>query len=69
MELSPDGYEQITTKIQGIEVALNEGFFELDAALRHLRTASGELHELRHILNDVCLLVPDTAEPPGPGAA
>ncbi|MDR2053803.1 MAG: hypothetical protein LBP80_10345 [Treponema sp.] len=69
LELSPDGYERIMNKIQDIEDALNKGFFEPDTAARHLRTASGELYELRHTLHEVCLLVPDTAGPVGPGAA
>jgi hypothetical protein len=69
LELSPDGYERVLKKIQDIEDVLNKGFFEPDTAPRQLRTASGEMYELRRIFNEVCLLVPDTAGPSGPNAA
>jgi hypothetical protein len=69
LELSPDGYERIMKKIQDIEGVLGNGFFEPDTAVRCLRTAYGELGELRRTLHEVCLLAPDAAEPPGPGAA
>jgi hypothetical protein len=69
LELSPDGYERIMAKIQAVEDALDEGAFDSDAALRCLWTAGGKLYELRRTINGVCLLVPDAAGPPGPGAA
>jgi hypothetical protein len=69
LELGPDGYERITAKIQAIEDAANKGLFDPDAAPRHLQEVYGGLRELRQTLLEVCFLVPDTADPPGPGAA
>jgi hypothetical protein len=69
LELSPDGYERIMAKIQAIEDTANKGFFDPDTALWFLRAINGELRGLRQILREVCLLAPDTAGPPGPGAA
>jgi hypothetical protein len=69
VKLGPDGYERILKKIQDIEDTLSRSFFEPDTAPRQLLTANGELYELRHILNEVCLLAPDTAGPSGPNAA
>jgi hypothetical protein len=69
LELSPDGYERIVKKIQDIEDILNKGYFEPDTVPRQLRAASGVLCELRHTVNEVCILVPDAAGPSGSGAA
>ena len=69
LELSPDGYERIMKKIQDLEDVLDKGYFEPDAALRHLRAASGGLCELRHTVNEVCLLAPGAAGPSGSGTA
>lgn len=69
LELSSDGYERIVKKIQDIEDVLNKGYFEPDTAPRQLRAASEGLYKLRHIVNEVCILVPDTAGPRDSGAA
>ncbi|MDR1373500.1 MAG: hypothetical protein LBJ24_00860 [Treponema sp.] len=69
LELSPDGYERITEKIQSIEDAAGKGMFDPDAAREYLREAYGGLRELRQTLDKVCLIVPETAGPAGSGAA
>ena len=69
LELSPDGYERITEKIQSVTDTVNQGIFNPDAAVRFLREANRGLYDLRQTLNDVCVLVPDAAGPQGPNAA
>jgi hypothetical protein len=65
--LSADGYERIVEKIRSIEDVMAKGFFDPEAALRYLRMANNGLRELLQILREVCLVVPDAADPPGPG--
>jgi hypothetical protein len=69
VELIPGGYERIIKKIQTLTNTVNRGVFNPDLAVQFLRETNRGLYELRQILNDVCLLVPDTPDPPGPGAA
>jgi hypothetical protein len=69
LELSPDGYERIEEKIQTIADLANKGIFDPNAARRRLQDVCGGLRELRHILHEVCLVVPDAADPSGSGAA
>jgi hypothetical protein len=68
-ELRPDGYERIMKTIQSIEDAAGIGLFDPDAARGYLQEVYGGLRELRQTLREVFLPVPDTVDPPGPGAA
>jgi hypothetical protein len=69
IELTPDGYEKIDAKIQGIENLAYEGVFSDKNTVSRFQQIASETKKLRQILREAMLLVPAAAASGGEGDA